>query len=150
MQDHLHSLAGPDGIDMSHSSFDTGQIHLLGSDITPEPVYRSRREIIKGLAAGSAGLALAGWTQREALAQTPGATALPGKPSAVSGAVTMDKPTSYKDATSYNNFYEFGTDKTDPARYAHTLQTQPWSVAIEGLVKKPGNYGLEDLSLIHI
>jgi len=145
MPDHLHSLAGPDRIDMSHSSFDTGRIHLLDRDITPEPVYRSRREIIKGLAAGSAGLAMAGWAQREALAQSPGATALPGKPSAVPGAVTMDKPTAYKDATSYNNFYEFGTDKSDPARYAHTLQTQPWSVAIEGLVKKPGNYGLEDL-----
>jgi sulfoxide reductase catalytic subunit YedY len=57
----------------------------------------------------------------------------------------MDKPTPYKDATTYNNFYEFGTDKADPAKRAHTLKTDPWSVAIEGLVKKPARVNLEDL-----
>ncbi len=50
----------------------------------------------------------------------------------------MDKVTDYKDASTYNNFYEFGTDKADPARNAHTLKTTPWTVEIEGLVKKPG------------
>ncbi len=59
--------------------------------------------------------------------------------------MTMDKPTAYKDAASYNNYYEFGTDKADPAIRAHTLKTSPWSVEIEGLVKKPGRLGLEDL-----
>ena len=53
----------------------------------------------------------------------------------------MDKPTRDKDATSYNNFYEFGTDKSDPARNAGTLKTRPWTVVVEGEVKKPRTYG---------
>jgi sulfoxide reductase catalytic subunit YedY len=57
----------------------------------------------------------------------------------------MDKVTAYKDASSYNNFYEFGTDKSDPAANAHTLKTSPWSVEVEGLVKKPAKFALEDL-----
>jgi sulfoxide reductase catalytic subunit YedY len=63
----------------------------------------------------------------------------------VAGAVTMEKVTEYKDATTYNNYYEFGTDKADPAKNAHTLKTKPWTVEVEGLVKKPGKYALEDL-----
>jgi hypothetical protein len=63
----------------------------------------------------------------------------------VAGAVTMEKITEYKDASSYNNYYEFGTDKADPAQNAHTLKTKPWTVEIEGLVKKPGKYAIEDL-----
>jgi sulfoxide reductase catalytic subunit YedY len=63
----------------------------------------------------------------------------------VAGAATMEKVTEYKDASSYNNFYEFGTDKADPAKNAHTLQPKPWTVEIEGMVKKPGKYTLEDL-----
>ena len=85
---------------------------------------------------------------RDALAQAarPGKlAALPGAPSSVAGAMTMEKVTDYQDASSYNNFYEFGTDKDDPARQAHTLRTNPWSVQVEGLVKKPGQYALEDL-----
>ncbi len=58
---------------------------------------------------------------------------------------STEKPTSYKDITTYNNFYEFGTSKTDPAKYAHTLKPEPWSIAIEGEVAKPGNYHLEDM-----
>lgn len=121
------------------------------SDITPEPVYQTRRDLIRSLAAGSAGVALTTWGLREAHAQSarPGQlAALASGASAVPGAMTMDKPTSYKDATTYNNFYEFGTDKSDPAKRAHTLITQPWTVEIEGLVKKPGRYGLEDLMKI--
>jgi sulfoxide reductase catalytic subunit YedY len=57
----------------------------------------------------------------------------------------MDKLTDYKDASTYNNFYEFGTDKGDPAKNAHTLKTSPWTVEVEGLVKKPAKYTLEDL-----
>jgi len=51
----------------------------------------------------------------------------------------------YKDATTYNNYYEFGTDKSDPAKYAGKLKTRPWTVEVEGLVRKPGKYGIEDL-----
>jgi sulfoxide reductase catalytic subunit YedY len=71
--------------------------------------------------------------------------ALVGAKSNVAGAVTMDKLTDYKDASTYNNFYEFGTDKADPARNAGTLQTRPWTVSIEGLVKQPKTYGIEEL-----
>ena len=129
-------------------SQDTGFQHGIPSEITPEAVYQSRRDLIRHLAAGSAGLALAAWGVREAHAQTPRSGLLPALPSVASsvpGAMTMDKLTAYKDATTYNNFYEFGTDKSDPAKRAHTLVTQPWSVEIEGLVKKPGRVNLEDL-----
>ena len=70
---------------------------------------------------------------------------LKGMPSSVAGAMTMEKPTSLEDATHYNNFYEFGTSKSDPARHAGKLRTDPWSVEVDGLVHKPGRYALEDL-----
>jgi methionine sulfoxide reductase catalytic subunit len=126
----------------------TGFSHALSSEITPEGVYQSRRDILRQLATGSAGAALAAWGLREAHAQTPRAgllAPLTSVPSTAPGALTMDKLTAYKDATSYNNFYEFGTDKSDPAKRAHTLVTQPWTVDIEGLVKKRGRVNLEDL-----
>jgi methionine sulfoxide reductase catalytic subunit len=123
--------------------------HPLSSEITPQSTYQGRRELIKLMATGAAGAALASWAGRQALAQgvaKPGKlAALAGGKSAVAGAVTMEKVTEYKDATSYNNFYEFGTDKADPAKNAQTLKTTPWSVEVEGLVKKPAKYTLEDL-----
>jgi methionine sulfoxide reductase catalytic subunit len=125
-----------------------GFIHPASSEITPRSVYQSRRDVLKLLASGVAGATLASWASREALSQVqrPGKLApLPGTRSAVPGALTMEKITEYKDATSYNNFYEFGTDKGDPVKNAHTLRTSPWTVEIEGLVKKPAKYGLEDL-----
>ena len=127
----------------------SGFDHPVSSEITPQGIYHGRRELIKLMASGAAGAALAGWAGREALAQAvqkPGKlAALAGARSAVSGAVTMEKITEYKDATTYNNYYEFGTDKTDPAKNAHTLGTKPWSVAVEGLVKNPKTFTLEDL-----
>lgn len=123
-----------------------GFVHPQSSEITPPAVYQDRRQLMRLMAGGAAGAVLAGWATRDARAQTSGqGVRLVGQKSAVSGASTMDKPTDFKDASSYNNFYEFGTDKSDPARNAHTLKTTPWTVAIEGLVKKPGNYALEDL-----
>lgn len=129
-------------------SSDSGFQHPLASEITPRAVFESRRLLLQQMAAGAAGLTLAGWAARDARAQMgrPGVlAALPAQPSAVPGAQTLDKPTAYKDATSYNNFYEFGTDKSDPARRAHTLRTRPWSIEVEGLVKKPASYAIEDL-----
>ena len=125
-----------------------GFTHPVPSDITPRAVYEGRRDLMKLLAGGVAGASLAGWAGREAMAQTTRPNklaALPGAKSAVAGAVVMDKVTDYKDASTYNNFYEFGTDKGDPVKNAHTLKTTPWTVEIEGLVKKPGKYTLEDL-----
>ncbi|MFN5179396.1 protein-methionine-sulfoxide reductase catalytic subunit MsrP [Limnohabitans sp.] len=129
-------------------SSDSGRIHPVPSEITPREVFTGRRDLLRQVAAGAAGLTLASWAARDARAQMPRPgvlAALPATPSGLAGAQVIDKPTSYKDATTYNNFYEFGTDKSDPARLAHTLKTRPWSVEIDGLVKKPGRYGLEDL-----
>jgi sulfoxide reductase catalytic subunit YedY len=126
--------------------------HASPSDITDRVLYENRRDLLKAMATGVAGAAMASWASREALAQSAVLFPRPGKlqvlnarPSAVAGATTMEKPTAYKDASSYNNFYEFGTDKADPAANAHTLKTSPWTVDIEGLVKKPGKWGLEEL-----
>ncbi|WP_332814243.1 protein-methionine-sulfoxide reductase catalytic subunit MsrP [Ramlibacter sp.] len=122
--------------------------HPAASEITPQAAYRQRRDLLRLMAGGAAGAALAAWASREAMAavQRPGKLpALPSQPSAVAGAVTMEKPTPYEDATGYNNFYEFGTDKADPAQNAHTLRTAPWAVEIDGLVKKPAKFALDDL-----
>ncbi len=123
--------------------------HNLPSEITAQNAYQSRRELMRLMATGAAGVALASWAGRQALAEgvaKPGKlAALAGGKSAIPGAMTMEKLTDYKDATTYNNFYEFGTDKADPAKNAHTLVTKPWSVAVEGLVKQPKSYTLEDL-----
>jgi sulfoxide reductase catalytic subunit YedY len=126
--------------------------HSVSSEITTPRVYQERRDLIKVMASGVAGAALAGLASRQALAQNasqtprPGKlTALPGARSSLAGAVTMEKLTDYKDASTYNNFYEFGTDKSDPAQNAHSLKTDPWTVEIEGLVRKPVRYTLEDL-----
>ncbi|WP_164963921.1 protein-methionine-sulfoxide reductase catalytic subunit MsrP [Rubrivivax sp. JA1026] len=121
---------------------DRGHVHPLASEITPREVWRQRRTLIQGLAAGAAAAAL------PALAATarPGQRdALPGARSAVPGAATMEAPTTYGDVTSYNNFYEFGTDKADPAQRAQKLQTRPWTVVVDGLVKKPGRWDLDTL-----
>lgn len=115
--------------------------HILPSDITPQAVYEKRRQLIHAAAAGSFGLALAPWFSREALAantQTLAATPNPlylGK----------DDLTPLKDVTGYNNFYEFGTDKRAPAENATTLQTRPWTITVEGLVKKPMTFDIDAL-----
>lgn len=126
--------------------------HAPTSEITDRAVYEERRNALKMLATGAAGAGMAVWASRQALAQSTIVTRGPGKlvalgakPSSVAGAVVSDKVTAYTDATSYNNFYEFGTDKSDPAANAHSLKTKPWSVEVEGLVKKPGTWNLEDL-----
>ncbi len=133
-------------------SSSNGFEHPVSSEITPQLVYQDRRRMLKHMATGVAGAGLATWASRKAMAQGAGWGAKPGKLAAlntkttvVEGAVTAEKVTPYKDASTYNNFYEFGTDKGDPAVNAHTLKTSPWTVDIEGLIKKPGKYAIEDL-----
>jgi sulfoxide reductase catalytic subunit YedY len=120
---------------------------IASSEITPREIFEQRRALIRAAAAGAFGAALAPWFVRSAFAETqspnPGAARLAAKTNAQF--VTMETLTSYKDVTSYNNFYEFGTDKADPARRASTLITRPWSLAVEGLVKKPKVYDLDEL-----
>ncbi|CAN7159700.1 protein-methionine-sulfoxide reductase catalytic subunit MsrP [Rhizobacter sp. LjRoot28] len=131
-----------------HFLKDRGFVHPASSEITPRAVYEQRRTMLAALAAGGSGLALAAWAGREAMAQTPRPNklaALPGQRSAVAGAATMERPTAYADITTYNNFYEFGTDKADPARAAGTLKPRPWTVAVEGAVAKPRSFDLDEL-----
>ena len=108
------------------------------SEITPKRRYLERREFLKRAAA----LGLMGTMLPPANAQAPGAQKLPGRPSPLG---TNEKLTPYKDVTTYNNYYEFGTEKHEPAQSAHRLRTRPWSIAVEGEVKKKGPIGLEDL-----
>jgi sulfoxide reductase catalytic subunit YedY len=125
-----------------------GFIHPLSSEITSPEVYANRRQLLRQWSLGAAAVGLGSWAQREAWAQGGAAvplSALPANQSTVQGAMSVEKLTSQKDATSYNNFYEFGVDKSDPARNAHTLKTTPWSIEVEGLVKKPTRFNLEDV-----
>ncbi len=129
-----------------HFLKDRGFNHPLPSEITPRVVHESRRDWLRQLALTAAGGTLGSFATRDALAQAaPAGTALRGVRSTVSGALTMEKPTSRSDATTYNNYYEFGTDKSDPARSAGSLKTRPWTVAIEGEVKKPRSFDLDEL-----
>lgn len=122
--------------------------HRLGSEITPQSVYLRRRALLQAGAGGVAGAVLASWAGRDALAATehPGKLAALGSvPSKVAGAVSMERTTSYADATSYNNYYEFGLDKSDPARNAHSLKPRPWAVKVEGLVQHPQTLDIDAL-----
>lgn len=123
---------------------------LPSSEITPRRVYEQRRALLRQLALGGAGLSLAFWAARDARAQ--GGISRPGKGAALAavrstlpGAMTLDKPTSYADITSYNNFYEFGMDKVDPARHAGALKLRPWTVTVEGEVRKPATFDIDTL-----
>lgn len=110
------------------------------ADITPRAVFEARREFIRQMALGSiagAGLLNAG----EASAQSGQKLAAKPNPQYV----VVDKQTSYQDATTYNNYYEFGTDKSEPAQRASTLKTRPWKVDIEGEVKKPMSLDIDAL-----
>jgi methionine sulfoxide reductase catalytic subunit len=127
-----------------HFHPDRGFEHPTPSEITPRHWALNRRQWLA--AAGAAGASAALALPAAAQVARPGRlAALPGTPSTVAGANTVEKPTSYGDATSYNNFYEFGTDKADPKRYAGTLKTRPWTVVVEGEVKKPGRYDIDAL-----
>ena len=117
---------------------------IPSSEITPESLYVNRRKFMRQAAMAGGALAVTTMfpsTLREALAQDAKSWT-PAHPSTFN---TTEELTPYKDITSYNNFYEFGVDKDDPARYAGTLKTEPWSVMIDGLVKHRGAISLDDI-----
>ena len=114
---------------------------ILASEITPQNIFEKRRQLIKLAAMGVFGLSQAEVFSRSAFAQS--GQKLPAKVNPQF--FVADKLTSYKDVTTYNNFYEFGTDKSDPARNAHTLKTRPWTVSVEGLVNKPKVWDIDAL-----
>ena len=97
--------------------------NLTWDDVTPEAAFLNRRQIIAGMAAGGI------------------AAGLGQSASAAEGL----EPNTWEEITTYNNFYEFGTAKNDPAKYAGSLTTDPWSVEIDGLVDKPGSYAMSDI-----
>jgi methionine sulfoxide reductase catalytic subunit len=104
------------------------------SEITPHSVYLRRRDVLAG-ALGAAAFAMLP-------SRVTRAAPITAQKSAFS---TDETPTRREDATSYNNFYEFGVDKTDPAANAHLFKPTPWSVKIDGLVAKPATLSLEDI-----
>lgn len=115
------------------------------SEITPQAVFEQRRRIVQAAGAmaaggllGASGRAFAAYGSPDASAQKLAARTNPKF-------VVADKVTPYKDITTYNNFYEFGTDKSDPAQNASTLRPRPWRVSIEGAVKNPKVYDLDEL-----
>jgi sulfoxide reductase catalytic subunit YedY len=114
---------------------------ILASEITPQNIFEKRRQLIKLAAMGAFGLSQAEVFSRNAFAQS--GQKLPAKVNPQY--FVPDKLTSYKDVTTYNNFFEFGTDKADPARNAHTLKTRPWTVSVEGLVNKPKVWDIDAL-----
>ena len=100
---------------------------LNWSDVTPRCDWMNRRQLIAGAAA---------------LAAAPAAAGIEAAKSPFS---TTEEPNTFEQITTYNNFYEFGLDKGDPARNARLLTTDPWSIVIDGLVEKPGTYDLSDV-----
>ncbi len=119
--------------------------NIPSSEITPESLYCDRRAFIAtagamgvGAIAALSGMPGLAGAQQGAQQGAPQAT---GKPF---GLQPNDKPTPWEDVTTYNNFYEFGTGKGDPAEQAKNFKTKPWTVRVDGLVNKPADYQLED------
>ena len=121
----------------------SGFMHPVASEITPENLYLQRRHWLQMAAAsGLAATGVGAWAQGKPI---DGLAPLAAVKSTVAGAVTMEPLTPYTDARTYNNYYEFGLEKEDPARNAPSLKTHPWAVRVEGLVNKPKTFGLEEL-----
>jgi methionine sulfoxide reductase catalytic subunit len=122
---------------------------IASSDITPKEIYCNRRKFMAGIGLAGTGL-LVGRLARDLL--WPKTAARAGSRLSYSKSplsTTGEEITPFKSATEYNNFYEFGTGKEDPARYAGSLKTTPWAVAVEGLVKSPRSYDVESLVKMH-
>ena len=118
---------------------------ILPSEITSESQYNSRRDWLK--AAGSMGLiaGLPALAVHEAQAQAQGAKLAGVKPNAAFGLPVGEKLNKFDELKNYCNFYEFGTDKTDPPANAKSLKTRPWTVAVEGEVLKPKVFDIDEL-----
>jgi sulfoxide reductase catalytic subunit YedY len=133
---------------------------IPSSEITPEHVYINRRQFMRGvgLAAGALAVAACAAPGAPAVPTTAPATDTPAAGGAAQAAPTLapsasattdelgDPLTTYEAATTYNNYYEFGTDKSDPAVRAKDFKTEPWNLQVGGLVNKPATFGVEDLT----
>lgn len=116
---------------------------IKSGDITPKEVFKNRRNLLKILTLGSLAVGLNSSLQSEVFAVGESNKKLKAKFNKKYS--VNDKQTSFKDATTYNNFYEFGMDKDDPARYGKSLITQPWTVSVEGMVQKPQVFDFDSL-----
>jgi len=117
-------------------------------EVTPEALAMRRRSFLQAGAAFSAAALLGCGEDSAAQASTPAPAALAKLPNVIPAPEsyrTGEPHTRYEDATSYNNFYEFGTSKEDPAANAHTLRVRPWTLAVEGEVAKPGVLDIDTL-----
>ena len=112
---------------------------LRYSDVTPERLYLSRRELMVGAALAVIGLDAG----RDASAAAPAGAPLKATPNAAYR--VADAPTKIEAATTYNNFYEFGPNKEDPARLAGSLKPRPWHVQVDGLCAKPKTFDIEEI-----
>jgi sulfoxide reductase catalytic subunit YedY len=110
---------------------------ILPSEITPPEIYRERRRFMQGMGALATGAALGGMPDAHAGVKLAGVRS--------SAYRLEDDKTPYKDVTTYNNFYEFGVDKSDPAEHAGSLRTRPWTVTLEGAVRQPKTYDIDSL-----
>jgi sulfoxide reductase catalytic subunit YedY len=124
---------------------------IKSSEITDKKVYLDRRLFMRGAVLAASTVAT-GFLYRRLLAPeiplvTPTGKAAPGSQDATKNwGLPGEEATSYQDITHYNNFYEFGTDKYSPARYAQKFITRPWTVSVEGLVNKPKVFDLDELT----
>ena len=119
---------------------------IPSSEITPESVYLNRRKFIAAAAAGAAGAALAPSALRAF--EDDDDQEVPERFRTMRSELD-ERLNSYRDVTTYNNFYEFGTDKSDPARNSGDFNPRPWTVTIGGHCNRPGEYALEDLLRPH-
>jgi sulfoxide reductase catalytic subunit YedY len=118
---------------------------LTYADVTPKTVYTNRREFLRamGIAGGVALAGTAAWRLGVAPEKAHATSKL--NVASKSPFSTAEKQTPYNDVTHYNNFYEFGTDKSDPAKNSQNFRTSPWSVSVEGEVKKPRKFSMDEI-----
>ena len=119
------------------------------SEITSETLYRQRRQLLGLLAAGAVSFAASWVGINTSIAAPPSGPARRFSTLRPSPFSTKEAANTFKQITNYNNFYEFGTGKSDPAQNAGTLITVPWNVTVDGEVSKPGTYNLDDLIKPH-
>jgi sulfoxide reductase catalytic subunit YedY len=116
------------------------------SEITPESQYFDRRQFLAAMGVAGTGLALMNTASAAAAAAAPASAGLPAFPAFKKTAYDpKEKLNSFEDITTYNNFYEFGTDKGDPAAKAGNFKPRPWSITVDGECEAPGRLTLEDL-----
>ena len=122
---------------------------IKSSEITPHDVYQQRRHFLKSSISAGIGLAASGLLATHPTNAIAGYGLRPLKHSKNKKYLIDEELSEYKDITTYNNFYEFGTSKSAPAVSAEKLNTKPWTIKVEGHVAKPATYNLEDIIIQH-